>query len=133
MSLESVRVSQTGRDQLIRLKRQTGIQNWNVLCRWAFCLSLNDRTPPSRSPIITDSNIEMSWRTFGGAQEEIYKALIQIRANQDGFATLDGALAAHLHRGLSMLLARELRSIEDLMLQPSLPTGSSSLLDDETG
>jgi hypothetical protein len=26
--------------QLIRLKTRTGITQWNILCRWAFCLSL---------------------------------------------------------------------------------------------
>lgn len=116
MSLDSVRISQSGRDQLIRLKRHTGIQNWNVLCRWAFCLSLKDSTPPSRSPIITDSNIEMSWKTFGGSYEEIYKALIQVRAAQDGFDTPDAALTAHIHRGLSILLAKEMKAIEDLFV-----------------
>lgn len=114
MSLDSVRISQSGRDQLIRLKRHTGIQNWNVLCRWAFCLSLKDATPPSRSPIITDSNIEMSWKTFGGTYEEIYKALIQVRAKQDGFDTADAALTAHVHRGLNILLAKDIKAVEDL-------------------
>ena len=115
MSLDSVRISQSGRDQLIRLKRHTGIQNWNVLCRWAFCLSLKDATPPSRSPIITDSNIEMSWKTFGGTHEEIYKALIQVRARHEGFDSEDAALSAHIHRGLNILSSRELREIEDLI------------------
>jgi DNA sulfur modification protein DndE len=116
MSLDSVRISQSGRDQLIRLKRHTGIQNWNVLCRWAFCLSLKDSTPPSRSPIVTDSNIEMSWKTFGGTHEEVYRALIQVRSKQDGFDTYDAALAAHVHRGLSILLAKEIKTIEDLFM-----------------
>ena len=114
MSLDSVRISQSGRDQLIRLKRQTGIQTWNVLCRWAFCLSLKDSTPPSRTPIVTDSNIEMSWKTFGGSHEEIYKGLIQVRAQKDGFETADAALIAHIHRGLNMLLAKDIKAIEDL-------------------
>lgn len=115
MSLDSVRISQSGRDQLIRLKRHTGIQNWNVLCRWAFCLSLKDETSPSHSPIVTDSNIEMSWKTFGGTHEEIFRGLVQIRARQDRFETVDAALTAHLHRGLNMLLSKEIRSIEDLL------------------
>ncbi|QYF91075.1 DNA sulfur modification protein DndE [Arthrobacter sp. PAMC25284] len=114
MSLDFVRISQSGRDQLIRLKRHTGIQNWNVLCRWAFCLSLKDSNPPSLSPIVTDSNIEMTWKTFGGSHEEIYKGLIQVRAVQDGFESYDAALVAHVHRGLSILLAKEMNSIEDI-------------------
>ena len=36
----SVRVNQQAKDQLIKLKRITGIKQWNVLCRWALCLSL---------------------------------------------------------------------------------------------
>lgn len=122
MPLETVRISQSGRDQLIRLKRHTGIQNWNVLCRWAFCLSLKDETPPSRSPIVADSNIEMSWKTFAGTYDEIYKALVQVRARKDAFETEDWALTAHVHRGLSMLLAMELQSIEDLFHQSQAGT-----------
>ena len=36
MAIEHIRVSQHAKDQLIRLKRVTGIKNWNVLCRWAL-------------------------------------------------------------------------------------------------
>ena len=39
MIVESIRISKSGRDQLITLKRRTGIENWNVICRWAFCAS----------------------------------------------------------------------------------------------
>ena len=52
MALEHIRLSQTARDQLITLKRRTGIAHWNVLCRWAFCRSLAEPAPP---PSIKDS------------------------------------------------------------------------------
>ena len=45
--IETVRTSEKGKTQLITLKRRTGIQNWNVLCRWAFCISLKDPPPES--------------------------------------------------------------------------------------
>ena len=40
MSLKQIRLSSQAKEQLIRLKTRTGIQQWNILCRWAFCLSL---------------------------------------------------------------------------------------------
>ena len=66
MIIRQVRVSQQAKDQLSRLKGKTGIKNWNVLCRWALCYSLSEKTIPTNIQINTDSNLEMSWRTFGG-------------------------------------------------------------------
>ncbi|WP_435947067.1 DndE family protein [Dryocola sp. BD586] len=34
MSIDNVRLSEKAKQQLITLKRRTGIENWNVLCRW---------------------------------------------------------------------------------------------------
>ena len=44
--VERVRLSQTAKDQLTKLKRQTRIDRWNVLCRWALCRSLAEPSPP---------------------------------------------------------------------------------------
>jgi len=55
MALDHIRVSERGRDQLVRLKRPTGIQHWNVLCRWAFCMSLADSCVPTPAKIPSDS------------------------------------------------------------------------------
>lgn len=44
--IETVRVSEKAKVQLITLKRRTGIQNWNVLCRWALCSSLAESLNP---------------------------------------------------------------------------------------
>ncbi|EAX0453961.1 DUF1832 domain-containing protein, partial [Salmonella enterica] len=57
MSIEHVRLSEKAKQQLITLKRRTGIDNWNVLCRWAFCLSLAEKAVPPHEDIITDSSI----------------------------------------------------------------------------
>jgi len=37
MIMKTVRLSQSSKDQLSRLKGKTGIKNWNILCRWALC------------------------------------------------------------------------------------------------
>jgi DNA sulfur modification protein DndE len=107
MSLEHIRVSQQAREQLIRLKRYTGIEHWNVLCRWAFCRSLAEPSVPPSARIVTDSNVEMSWRVFGGRQHEVYLALLKERCLRDGLGVaeevLDMQFRLHLHRGIAYL------------------------------
>ncbi|MFI7230612.1 DNA sulfur modification protein DndE [Nonomuraea angiospora] len=120
MSLDTVRLSQPAKDQLIKLKRVTGIKNWNVLCRWALAVSLQDETPPLVRDVVTDSNIEMSWRTFAGAYGDIYMALIRSRCLRDGSEPTEEAcgrtLVTHLHRGIGYLAGRrDLNSVDDLI------------------
>lgn len=107
MLVKQVRLSNQARDQLIRLKTRTGIQNWNVLCRWALCVSLREPTPPSPIDMPADSNVEMSWHTFGGEQHELYLALVIERCQRDGLGTDADVVARqfrlHLHRGISYL------------------------------
>lgn len=120
MSLDQIRLSEKAKDQLVKLKRYTGIKNWNVLCRWAFCVSLAELTRPAPSRIPADSNVEMSWRVFGGPYEELYLALLKQRCVNDGLdvssKTLNRQFRLHLHRGIGYLSAdRELRSIAHLV------------------
>jgi DNA sulfur modification protein DndE len=119
MSIKQIRVSSQARDQLIRLKTKTGIPQWNIVCRWAFCLSLQQPTPPTPVDIPADSNVEMSWPVFGGEWEEIYVALLKERCLQDGVELTDESLGKqfrlHLHRGIGYLAAPQaIRSISDL-------------------
>ena len=120
MSLDTIRLSQTARDQLIRLKRTTGIKNWNVLCRWGLAMSLRDPSTPLVKEITTDSTIEMSWRTFAGAYGDIYLALLRQRCATDGEPLTDEAvsklLTVHLHRGIGFLAGnKEVRPIRELV------------------
>lgn len=107
MSLEHIRISEQAKDQLIALKRRTGIPQWNVLCRWAFCASLAEPQVPPAAKIVTDSNVEMSWRVFGGPHHEVYLALLKARCERDGLGTsdelLDTQFRLHLHRGIGYL------------------------------
>jgi len=120
MSLDHIRLSAQAKEQLIRLKRATGIKNWNVLCRWALCLSLADRTPPTDKKIVTDSSVEMSWKIFGGPHQEVYLALLKQRCKEDLKDTSSEALAhvfkLHLHRGIAILAGdRTIKSISSLL------------------
>ena len=77
-AIDTVRVSRRAKDQLVKLKRVTGIQHWNVLCRWGFCLSLSEPGVPPATEIPSDSNVEMSWRVFGGRHADLYMALLKM-------------------------------------------------------
>lgn len=120
MSIKQFRLSAQAREQLIRLKTRTGITQWNILCRWAFCLSLRQPTPPTPLDIPSDSNVEMTWQVFGGEAHELYLALLKERCERDGLGTSDDLLLKqfrlHLHRGISHLATpQRIRSIGDLV------------------
>ncbi len=120
MSIESVRISKQGRDQLITLKRRTKIENWNILCRWALCVSLADPTPPRQIQISTEGGVEMTWKTFGGEYEEIYYLALKERCKRDGH-TLDNdsicrQFRLHIHRGIASLMgSADMKTIGDLI------------------
>ena len=120
MNIKQFRLSAQAREQRIRLKTRTGIAQWNVLCRWAFCLSLRQETPPTPIEVPADSNVEMSWPVFGGEAQELYLALLKERCERDGLGTSEEVLARqfrlHLHRGISYLATPQaVRSIADLI------------------
>ena len=120
MAIEHIRISQQGKDQLARIKRATGIEHWNALCRWAFCASLADESVPSPVKIPADGAVEMEWKTFGGSHHELYYALLKHRCHRDGLGTNEETLTIqfrlHLHRGISYLAAnKEIKSIAGLL------------------
>jgi DNA sulfur modification protein DndE len=120
MAIEHIRLSQQAKDQLIKLKRVTGIEHWNVLCRWALCLSLAEQSVPPQSKIPADSNVEMSWKVFGGRYADLYLALTRERCVRDGLGadpdTVAQQFRLHLHRGISYLAGnKDLRKIDDLV------------------
>lgn len=120
MTIEHIRLSQQAKEQLIKLKRSTGAQHWNVLCRWAFCISLSEPSIPSPAKLPADSSVEMSWKVFGGTHHELYYALLKERCKRDGLDISEDALIAyfrlHLHRGIGYLAAdRNIKNISDLL------------------
>ena len=126
MAIEHIRLSRQAKDQLIKLKRVTGIEHWNVLCRWAFCVSLAEQSVPPPAKIPADSNVEMSWRVFGGRHADLYFALLKERCLQDGLdldpETLAQQFRLHLHRGVAYLFGnKQLRKIDDFITLAVLP------------
>lgn len=118
--VNNIKVSQAAKDQLVKLKRVTQIEQWNILCRWAFCRSLAETAPPSVVPIPADSNLEMTWRIFGGEIGDIFILALKQRCHQDGLGTAPETLAEqfrlHLHRGIGYLAGDpHLKKVEDLV------------------
>ncbi|MBM0740240.1 DNA sulfur modification protein DndE [Phormidium sp. CLA17] len=118
--IERIKLSQTAKDQLIKLKRVTKIDQWNILCRWALCRSLAEPTPPSPVPIPADSNVEMTWQIFGGEIADMLLIALKQRCHSDGLGndreTLATQFRLHLHRGIGYLAGDPtLKKIEDFI------------------
>lgn len=119
--IETIRLSERAKNQLVTLKRKTGIANWNVLCRWGFCVSLREASiPPAEKNLKLNSSIEMSWKIFGGKHADLYFALLVQRCKQDDFKltnkNLNEQFKLHLHRGIAYLANNsKLNSIADML------------------
>jgi len=116
--IETIRIGKQGKDQLLKIRKQTGIEHWNVLCRWAFCASLREAKAPPAHIEKLDGGVELTWKVFAGELSDIYASCVQLRAKQDGFpATHEGlssCFRAHLHRGLGYLASgSNTRSLSD--------------------
>jgi DNA sulfur modification protein DndE len=105
--IETVRISPAAKDQLITLKRRTGLKHWNELGRWALCRSLAEPTRPPNVPIPTEGGIEIEWRTFAGRIADLYLDLLRQRCVEDELKpdarTVQRQLLLHLHRGIGYL------------------------------
>ena len=128
----NIRYSQKVRDQLIWLKRQTGLQHYHTLCRWGLCLSLQDPSPAREYQQGGDSIErqtqgdgaealhEISWMRLAQEYTPILELMIRKRlldeGGEDTQPAFQAMVQAHVQRGLSRLMAgKKIRSIEDLI------------------
>jgi DNA sulfur modification protein DndE len=118
--VETVRVDERARNHLVNLKRRTGIDNWNVLCRWALAISLREPSSVSAWEVGPLSNVEMTWLTFAGRHADLYTAVVTARCEADGLPIDDPDVVAeqfrlHLHRGISYLVGlNDTKTLEGL-------------------
>lgn len=103
-TIDSIKLSEKQKQQLIRLKSKTGIENWNVLCRWALCMSLAEESVPPTEDIPSDSNVEMSWKVFAGEYADIYLAVLRTAYQKQSphlsGVDFNGFVKLHLNRGI---------------------------------
>lgn len=120
MIVDRIRLTAMAKNQLISLKRKTGIEHYNALCRHAFCLSLANPSVPPNETLNFNGGIDIDWRTFTGGHEALYLNLLLQRMHIDNLSfdelSARKMLALHLHRGLSYLSSRK---EDDLLLSLS--------------
>ena len=117
---DAVRISARGREILIKLKRYTGIGQWNTLCRLAYCYSLAIATEPTQVPEKGDVALEIEWPTFAGPIKTELAALTAARATTAAVAEQDIAryVRSHLERGLSAIQnARSVSEVVTMVIQ----------------
>jgi DNA sulfur modification protein DndE len=107
--IERVRISAAGKQQLSTLKRRTGIEHYNVICRHALCASLAN---PKKVPVEAlqyGGGLEIDWKTFAGDADATLTNLLIARAiAEEGDASstyVRTVLQSHIHRGLSYLMS----------------------------
>lgn len=120
LPVDTVRVSARGKDILIKIKRHTGLQHWNEICRIALCRSLSNLTAPPKQEKTGDSSIEMDWKTFSGSYQQEIAALILLRAAKDRIDltkkdNINEYFRLHLERGIASM--QNVRSIKELIVK----------------
>ena len=117
IKIDQLRTSTTIKNSLTRIKSITSIQNWNVLCRWGFCLSIKQLSLPRTVDEKLDG-IEMDYGTFVGKNENIYTQLLinnlrhhNIDVNKENLAKY---LYAHVNRGVNIIYTNKLKNISEL-------------------
>ena len=119
IKIEQLRTSSTVKNLLTRIKGITSIQNWNVLCRWGFCLSIKQSSVPRMVDEKLDG-IEIDYDTLVGKNKSIYTQLLINNLNHHNIhiykEILTKYLYAHVNRGINIIYNYKMKSISDLLL-----------------
>ena len=116
-TIDLLRTSANVRNSLTRIKTITGISNWNILCRWAFCLSLKQTSLPREVDEKLDG-IEIDYDTLVGKNKSIYTQLLinnlithKVEIDKKN---LTKYLYAHVNRGVNIIYTNKLKDISGL-------------------
>jgi DNA sulfur modification protein DndE len=109
--IERVKLTAAAKQQLITLKRKTGIEHYNTICRHALVVSLSNPAPAPIETFQFANGLEIDWEVFTGGCSETYLNLLIARTfadtgKQDAIEVRQ-TLTSHLHRGLSYLASRK--------------------------
>ncbi|GLZ26425.1 hypothetical protein Pstu01_30940 [Stutzerimonas stutzeri] len=114
--IDRIRLTAVAKIQLSTLKKRTGMEHNNSICRHALCLSLAHSSMPPNENLSFNGGLEIDWRTFTGGNEELYinLVLVSIGCSKDAAnADFREILVRHIHRGLSLMTSRD----SELMFQ----------------
>ena len=115
--MERVKLTSAARNQLATIKRRTGIEHNNAICRHALCISLSNPSVPPNENFSFSGGLEIDWRTLTGGQEDLYTNLLIVRLLNEGKRVSEDSIRQtfllHVHRGLSYLVSRR---DDDLLL-----------------
>lgn len=117
--VDHVRISTKAKEILIRVKKRTGLEHWNEICRIAYCRSLANPTPPTFTLSNGNTAIDIEWKTFAGPFQNEITAITFIRAANDKIELNDREAVshyfrAHLERGIASL--QNIRSLSELAM-----------------
>ena len=108
--IDRIRLTAAAKIQLSTLKRKTGIEHYNSICRHALCLSLANPSMPPEEEFNFNGGVDIDWKIFTGGNGELYLNLLLLRIQADGQSVdsenVKKICACHLHRGLSYLTGR---------------------------
>jgi len=118
LTIDILRTSSNVKSSLTRIKTITGISNWNIICRWALCLSLKQTSLPREVEEKLDG-VEIDYETLVGKNKSIYTQLLinNLVAHK---VTVDKKnltkyLYAHVNRGVNIIYTNKLKDISGLM------------------
>ena len=117
-NIDILRTSMNVKNSLTRIKSITGISNWNILCRWAFCLSVKQTSLPREVEEKLDG-IEIDYDTLVGKNKSIYTQLLinNLVSHKEEInkKNLTKYLNAHVNRGVNIIYTNKLKDISGLL------------------
>ena len=117
LTIDVLKTSTNLKNFLTRIKTNTGIANWNVICRWALCLSLKQTSLPREVDEKLDG-VEIDFDILVGKNKTIYTQLLinnlithKVEINK---RNLTKYLNAHVNRGANIIYTNKLKDISGL-------------------
>ena len=118
IKLEALKTTTHIKNVLSSIKRVTGIEYWNVICRWALCISLKQKSLPRLVEEKLDG-VEIDYDVFVGKNNSIYTQLLINNLMKHNIeitkSNMYKYLYAHVNRGVSILYNKKMKSIKDLI------------------
>ena len=98
-----IRLGSDDRRMIFNVKNTTGIEHFYIICRWAFCLSVDSENKIKKLDGTADGAVEFSWDRFGGEEAEIYYLILKDEAQRLEIKTDENSLyellISHIRHG----------------------------------